>query len=126
MMKPPTIPTKSAMIVNSGSITQVAITRGVTSFCIGSVPSARMASICSVTFIDPNSLAIPVELRPATMIAVSTGPSSRTSVSDTSVPVFPTWPYCDRARDICSAITAPLKEPIMTTTGSEPTPIASI
>ena len=60
------------------------------------------------------------------MIAVSTGPSSRTRVSDTSVPVLPTCPYCARARDICSAITAPLKIPIMTTIGSEPTPMASI
>ncbi len=47
----------------------VAIMRGVTSFCIGSVPSARMASICSVTFIEPSSLAMPDELRPATMTA---------------------------------------------------------
>ena len=68
MMQPPHIPTKSAMMVSSGSITQVAIMRGVTSFWIGSVPSARMASICSVTFMDPSSLAMPVELRPATMM----------------------------------------------------------
>ncbi len=74
------MPTKSAMIVSSGSITPVAINRGVTSFCTGSVPNARMASICSVTFIEPNSLAIPEALRPATISAVNTGPSSRTSV----------------------------------------------
>jgi len=43
-----------------------------------------MASICSVTFIDPISLAMPVELRPATMIAVSTGPISRTCDMETS------------------------------------------
>ena len=54
------------MIVSSGSMTQVAITRGVTSFCTGSVPSARMASICSVTFMEPSSLAIPEAFRPAT------------------------------------------------------------
>ena len=126
IMKPPTMPTKSAMMVSSGSMTAVAIRRGVTSFCIGSVPSARMASICSVTFMEPSSLAMPVELRPATMMAVSTGPSSRTRVSDTSVPVLPTWPYWESARDICSAMTAPLKKPIMTTMGSEPTPMASI
>ena len=92
MMKPPNIPTKSAIAVISGSMNAVAIRRGVTSFCTGSVPSARMASICSVTFIEPSSLAIPDALRPATIKAVSTGPSSRTSVSDTSVPVFPTCP----------------------------------
>ena len=53
MMKPPNMPTKSAMMVSSGSMTAVAISRGVTSFWTGSVPSARMASICSVTFMEP-------------------------------------------------------------------------
>ena len=57
---------KSAMIVSNGSTKAVAISRGVTSFCMGSVPSARMASICSVTFIDPSSLAMPLAFRPAT------------------------------------------------------------
>ena len=47
-----------------------------------------MASICSVTFMEPSSLAMPEELRPATISAVSTGPSSRTRVIDTSVPVL--------------------------------------
>ncbi len=49
-----------------------------TSFWMGSVPSARMASICSLTFMEPSSLAMPEALRPATSSAVSTGPSSRT------------------------------------------------
>ena len=31
---------------------------------------ARMASICSVTFIEPSSLAIPLEFRPATISPV--------------------------------------------------------
>ncbi len=44
-----------------------------------------MASICSVTFMDPSSLAIPLELRPATIKPVSTGPSSRTMESETSL-----------------------------------------
>jgi len=69
--QPPKIPTKSARIVNSGSIVAVAISLGFTSFITGSVPSARMASICSVTFIEPSSLAMPDEFRPATINAVS-------------------------------------------------------
>jgi len=36
--------------------------RGVTSFFIGSVPRARIASICSVTTIEPSSLAIPAQV----------------------------------------------------------------
>ncbi len=65
-------------------MTPVATSRGVTSFCTGSVPSARIASICSVTFIEPSSLAIPDALRPATMTAVSTGPNSRTRMMETN------------------------------------------
>ncbi len=85
-----------------------------------------MASICSVTFIDPSSLAIPEELRPAIMMAVSTGPSSRASVIATRVPVFSTSPYCASARDICSAITTPENKPTRTTTTRLPTPMVSI
>ena len=65
----------------------VAITRGVMSRRIGSVPSARIASTCSVTTIDPSSEAIPEALRPATRSAVMVGPSSRTSANDTASPV---------------------------------------
>ena len=55
---------------------------------------ARMASICSVTFMEPSSLAMPLELRPATIRPVSTGPSSRTMESDTSFPVNESEPNC--------------------------------
>jgi hypothetical protein len=75
------------MMVRKNSITTVAITRGVTSFFDGSVPRARMASICSVTTIEPNSLAMPEALRPETIRPVSTGPSSRTMESETTCPV---------------------------------------
>jgi len=65
-------------------------------------------------------------LRPATIRAVSTGPSSRTRVSETSVPVLPTCPYCDSARDICSAITAPLKNTRQDRDGETADPMMSI
>ena len=74
-------------MLRKNNMNTVAVTRGVTSFFIGSVPSARMASICSVTTIDPNSLAIPEEFRPATIKPVSTGPSSRTMEVETSWPI---------------------------------------
>jgi len=38
----------------------------VTSLRMGSTPSARMASICSVTTMEPSSLAMEEALRPAT------------------------------------------------------------
>ena len=116
MMKPPHMPTKSAMMVSSGSMTQVAIRRGVTSFWTGSVPSARMASICSVTFIEPSSLAMPEALRPATIsagqhrseFAHQGERNERAGLAD--LPVRAPAPC-----DICSAITAPPKKPVMPT-----------
>src|SRR3954469_3965611 len=75
MTLPPRMPTKSLMTVSTGSITSAAMTRGVTSFLIGSVPSVLRASICSVTRIEPIWAAMPEPTRPATMRPASTGPS---------------------------------------------------
>ena len=66
----------------------VATMRGKTSLRNGSTPRARMASICSETTIEPSSLAIEEAFLPATMIPVSTGPSSRTMVRLTKRPVM--------------------------------------
>src|SRR5580700_3575263 len=52
---PPTIPTISAKIVSSGSITTIASSRGTTSIRTGESPNAWRASICSVTTIEPSS-----------------------------------------------------------------------
>ncbi len=60
-------------MVRKNIIKTVETTRGATSFFIGSVPRARMASICSVTTIDPSSLAMPEEFRPATINPVMIG-----------------------------------------------------
>ena len=65
-------------------------------------------------------------VRPATRRAVSTGPSSRTSVIVTICPICPCAPYVVNARAIWSAITMPLKIPIRLTINKEPTPITSI
>src|SRR5947199_263142 len=64
------MPTRSAMTVSSGSISPVASRRGETSLCVASVPSARMASMCSVTVSDPSSLTSAEEVRRATISAV--------------------------------------------------------
>ena len=125
MTKPPVSPTRSEMMLRKNSMTTLAMTRGVTSFLVGSTPMARMASICSVTFMEPSSLAMPLELRPATIRPVSTGPSSRTMESETSLPVSDSEPNCCSVLEVCSASTAPVKKPVRITMGSEPTPIES-
>ena len=86
-MAPPISPRRSEMMVRKKSMKTVDTTRGVTSFFSGSVPKARMASICSVTTMEPSSLAIPEEFRPATMSPVSTGPSSVTIPTETNCPI---------------------------------------
>jgi hypothetical protein len=53
-----------------------ASTRGTTSLRMGSVPSARSALTWSVTAIEPSSAAMPEPTRPASISAVSTGPSA--------------------------------------------------
>jgi len=65
----------------------VASTFGTTSFRTGLVASARSASICSVTFIVPISAVIPAPTRPPTISDMSTGASSRTSESETTLPM---------------------------------------
>ena len=76
----------------------VETTRGVISFFAGSVPRARMASICSVTTIEPSSLAIPDEFLPATIRPVNTGPNSRTMPTETN------WPSRESEPNRCSVV----------------------
>ena len=104
----------------------VATTRGLTSLRMGSVPRARMASICSETFMEPSSEAMPEALRPETIRPVSTGPSSLTMESATRRPVMLTAPNSLSEVADCSARTQPVKKPVRTTMGNEPTPMESI
>ncbi len=126
MSHPPIIPIKSHRIVSKGSMETVATIRGVTNFLVGSVPKARMALICSVTTIEPSSEAIPDPIRPATMSADNTGPSSLIKLKDTSWPVSDTAPYRRKEVSDWMAKTAPVKNPVKTMMKAELTPIRSI
>ena len=81
------MPRASPITVRAGSITRVATSLGATSFLTGSAAIERRASICSVTFMVPISAVMPAPIRPPTISAVSTGPSSRTSDFDTTEPM---------------------------------------
>ena len=113
------------MMVRKNSMKAVAPTRGVISFLVGSVPRARMASICSVTIIEPSSLAMPEALRPATISPVMSGPSSVTMPSETSWPMSVTPPNRCNVLAEFSASSAPTESPVRITMGREPTPIRS-
>ncbi len=83
------------------------------------------ALICSVTFMEAISAAMAELMRPATMSPVSTGPSSRVSVSATILGTAasaenranPVWP--------CRARTMPAKKAVSPTTGREKNPIST-
>ena len=76
---PPASPMMSAMKVSSGSAITRPITRGRISVSTGSTPIASSASTSSFSCIEPISAANALPVRPATMIAVSSTPSSRST-----------------------------------------------
>jgi len=78
----PNMPRTSAYRINSGSISVAAHTLVTTKNRIGLMEDTSMASICSVTFIEPNSAPIPEPIFPAQINAVMTGPISL--ISDTA------------------------------------------
>ena len=112
-------------MVRKKSMAMVAAMRGVTSLRIGSTPRARIASICSVTTIEPSSLAMELALRPLTITPVRIGPSSRIMVSETNCPVMAVAPKAESVAADCSASTPPVASPVSITMDSEPTPMMS-
>lgn len=67
----------SPRIISRGNIRVAALIRVTTKYLNGLVPETSMASICSVTRIEPNSAPIPEPIRPAHINAVIIGPISR-------------------------------------------------
>ncbi len=87
---------------------------------------ARRASTCSVTVIDPISAVMPEPTRPPTMSAVSTGPSSRTSESDTTRPTNILPPNASSEYAVCRASTMPVKSAVIPVIATDFTPSSSI
>ena len=88
--------------------------------------SMRSASICSVTAIEPICAAIAEPQRAATMMPASTGPISRVSVSATVAPTNSVAPNRLRKLTRYNDITAPEKNPVSATIGTEATPMNAI
>ena len=74
----------SHKIMSRGSMSVVAKTLVTTKYLKGLVPDTSMASICSVTFMEPNSAPMPDAIFPAQINAVITGTNSLTSETDTT------------------------------------------
>jgi hypothetical protein len=85
-----------------------------------------MASTCSVTVIAPSSAAMPEPMRAPTVSAVSTGASSRNSVSTTTRPTVYCTPKRARKKPNCSEMTSPAKVEVSRAMGRERTPKDSV
>ena len=72
-------PVRSAMMVSSGSAMVSPNTRGSTSTSNGSTPVATSASTSSLSLMEPSSAAKELPERPATIMEVSSTPSSRST-----------------------------------------------
>ena len=117
MNSPPSNPIVFATIVSRGSIVVVATILGTTSFLIGSVPSARIALICSVTTIEPSSDAIPEPTRARQHQGrQAPAPVREPGKSATSRPVNPLAPKVDSDFALCNVRTEPVKNPVSITT----------
>ena len=86
------------MIVSEGIISRQPRNRGTTRYWIGFAPIDVSASICSVTRIVPSSAAIALPTRPASIVAASTGPSSRHIDRLISAPSRVSKPNCFELR----------------------------
>src|SRR5258708_37832153 len=99
---------ESAIMTRTGIISVVAIILVTTRYLNGFVPDTSIASICSVTFIEPSSAPMLEPILPAQINAVMTGPISRTTDSDTIAGSHDSAPNrCNVGRD-CTVRTRPM------------------
>ena len=85
-----------------------------------------MASICSVTFIEPSSAPIPAPTRPLTINPVMTGPLSLTIEKMMTAGSIDFAPNCVSVSRVCRERTTPVAAPASATKGNDFDPIASI
>src|SRR5580704_4361276 len=84
-----------------------------------------MASICSVTFIDPSSAPIPAPIRPLATNPVMMGPISLMMENTSIVGSIALAPNRTRLARDCRDKTTPVAEPASATNGSDLDPSAS-
>src|SRR4051812_19826332 len=117
--KEPIIPTKPVYSINMGIITEVAITRVTTRNLNGLVADTSMASICSVTFIEPSSAPILEPTFPAQISAVTSGANARMMAIEISEGNHEEAPkVCSEGRD-CLVKTIPVIKPVSEISGSD-------
>src|SRR5262245_16717497 len=104
-------------MVSAGTINVVASVRVTTRYLYGSTAETSIASICSVTFIDPSSAPMLDPTLPAAISAVTSGASDRISaiaISDGNHEVAPN--AASDGRD-CFVNTTPVTNPVSVISG---------
>ena len=98
-------------------------TRGTTKNLIGFVDDTSIASICSLTFILPNSAPMLDAIFPAHISAIITGPISRITEIATMLGTKLSAPKAFIVGSDCSVSTNPRMNPVMPTSERDLTPI---
>ena len=81
--RPPKIPNTIDKITNNGMVSKQAAIFGIIKYDLVLMPIISNASICSLTLILPNSLAILLPTTPANTIQTTVGANSNITVSRT-------------------------------------------
>jgi len=100
-----------------------ASTRVTTKNLMGLVDDTSIASICSVTFIEPSSAPMPEPIFPAQIKAVITGPISRISETATIPGSMLTAPKSASTGRDCIVSTRPIMAPVTEINGNDLYPI---
>ena len=109
----------SAKTTKIGIIKVEARIRVTTKYLKGLMAETSIASICSVTFIDPNSAPMPDETFPAQINAVITGAISRINQSAPIPGNQDSAPNFDKVGRDCRVSTNPIIKPVTATNGND-------
>ena len=117
--KDPNIPTKAVYNINKGIIKVVATTRVTTKNLKGLMADTSIASICSVTFIEPNSAPMFEPTLPAQISAVTNGASALIIAIDTKEGNHEAAPKSAREGRDCLVNTNPVIKPVNVMSGKD-------
>ena len=113
------MPTNPEYRTRTGIINVVAITRVTTKYLKGLVADTSMASICSVTFIEPSSAPMLEPTLPAAMRAVTNGAKARIIAMEIREGNQELAPKVESDGRDCLVNTMPIINPVKETKGSD-------
>ncbi len=119
LIKDPIIPINAEYIINTGIINVQAKTRVTTRYLNGLIAETSMASICSVTFMEPNSAPILEPTFPAHIKAVTSGAKARITAMEIRDGSQEVAPKEERLGRLCLVKTIPTTKPVRLIRGKD-------